>query len=78
MVNSLLHKLHDVGIVTEDLALPDENDELECVYRGLCRLPAQGSRRRRLDILAVPWQSRGGALLYYTVRRHNITIYPLY
>ncbi|KAL0952633.1 hypothetical protein HGRIS_006880 [Hohenbuehelia grisea] len=66
VVKTLLGKLHDAGIVTEDLALPDESDELECVYRGLCRLPAEGSKRRRLDILAVAWESRGAALLYYT------------
>lgn len=27
----------------------------------------KGSKYRRIDFLTVPWQSRGAALLYYTV-----------
>ncbi|KAJ8690503.1 hypothetical protein PTI98_011928 [Pleurotus ostreatus] len=62
---TLLSKLHEIGIITEDLAIPEGDDE-ENVYRGLCRLPEPGSRRRRIDFLTVPWTSRGAALLYYT------------
>ena len=64
----LLRELHATGILTEDLALPEDPDDLEATYRGLCRLPhIEGSRRRRIDILSVPWSSRGAALLYFTV-----------
>ncbi|KXN90759.1 DNA polymerase lambda [Leucoagaricus sp. SymC.cos] len=62
----LLPILHKEGIITEDLAIPENFAELECVYRGLCRLPREDSRRRRIDFLTVPWASRGAALLYYT------------
>ncbi|KAE9391173.1 Nucleotidyltransferase [Gymnopus androsaceus JB14] len=67
----LLAKLHAAGILTEDLALPNgnktEENPLEAVYHGLCRLPnVEGARRRRIDFLTVPWSSKGGALLYYT------------
>lgn len=62
----LLPILHKEGIITEDLAIPEDFRDLECVYRGLCRLPQEGSRRRRIDFLTVPWESRGAALLYYT------------
>ncbi|KAF9497326.1 hypothetical protein BDN71DRAFT_1444788 [Pleurotus eryngii] len=62
---TLLSKLHEIGIITEDLAIPEGDDE-ENIYRGLCRLPEPGSRRRRIDFLTVPWTSRGAALLYYT------------
>ncbi|KAJ8469776.1 hypothetical protein ONZ45_g16781 [Pleurotus djamor] len=62
----LLNKLHKAGIITEHLALPEEDDELEGIYRGLCRLPVPASRRRRIDFLTVPWRARGAALLYYT------------
>lgn len=63
------------GIVTEDLALPDDMQSLEVIYRGLCKLPDRvdeygkivSSKRRRLDFLSVPWKHRGAALLYYTV-----------
>ncbi|KIY44359.1 Nucleotidyltransferase, partial [Fistulina hepatica ATCC 64428] len=53
-------------IVTEDLAMPDDGDGDEGIYRGLCRLPKEGSKRRRIDFLVVPWESRGAALIYYT------------
>jgi DNA polymerase lambda len=62
--------LHKEGILTEDLAIPEDFTGLECVYRGLCQLPQERSRRRRIDFLTVPWESRGAALLYYTVRIH--------
>ncbi|KAF9047170.1 hypothetical protein BDZ89DRAFT_1127214 [Hymenopellis radicata] len=62
----LLQKLHDVGILTDDLALPENPWDLEAIYRGLCHLPKEGSRKRRIDFLTVPWKSRGAALLYYT------------
>ncbi|KAG6849013.1 hypothetical protein H0H93_011996 [Arthromyces matolae] len=66
----LLDKLHAAGILTEDLALPEDPHDLEAIYRGLCRLPhREGSRRRRIDFLTVPWASRGAALLYYTFNR---------
>ena len=64
----LLRELHTAGILTEDLALPEDPDDIEASYRGLCHLPhIEGSRRRRIDILSVPWKSRGAALLYFTV-----------
>ncbi|CAA7262003.1 unnamed protein product [Cyclocybe aegerita] len=67
VIPRLLEELHAAGILTEDLALPDEPFDLECTYRGLCRLPhVDGSRHRRIDFLSVPWTSRGAALLYYT------------
>ncbi len=67
MLAKLLQKLHDVGILTDDLALPENPWDLEAIYRGLCHLPKEGSRKRRIDFLTVPWKSRGAALLYYTV-----------
>lgn len=71
VLKRLLAALHKGGIITEDLAIPENSADLECVYRGLCRLPSPGSRRRRIDFLTVPWESRGAALLYYTVCFHS-------
>ncbi|KAI0263271.1 hypothetical protein BC834DRAFT_888375 [Gloeopeniophorella convolvens] len=70
----LLSALRSAGVVTEDLSLSsDAGDYLEGVYRGLCVRPARDSSsskerrlRRRLDILTIPWESRGAALIYYT------------
>ncbi|KAF8651065.1 hypothetical protein AX16_004928 [Volvariella volvacea WC 439] len=70
ILRHLLPLLHDAGILMDDLALPEDPNDLEVIYRGLCRLPhVAGSRRRRIDFLTVPWQSRGAALLYYTFNR---------
>ncbi|OSD00718.1 hypothetical protein PYCCODRAFT_1453154 [Trametes coccinea BRFM310] len=65
VLRRLLRELHQQGIITEDLCLPEDFDDLELVYRGLCRKDAN-SPRRRIDFLTVPWKSRGAALLYYT------------
>ncbi|KAI6046636.1 hypothetical protein EDC04DRAFT_1485895 [Pisolithus marmoratus] len=62
----LLTHLRAAKILTEDLAVPADPSELELIYRGLCKLPEPGAKRRRIDILCVPWESRGAALLYYT------------
>ncbi|KAG5638696.1 hypothetical protein H0H81_010921 [Sphagnurus paluster] len=68
VLSQLLKALHEADIITEDLALPEDPDDLEAIYRGLCHIPGRpGARRRRIDFLTVPWQSRGAALLYYTV-----------
>ncbi|TFK48168.1 hypothetical protein OE88DRAFT_1647173 [Heliocybe sulcata] len=65
ILRKLLRNLHEERIITEDLSIPEDLDDLENVYRGLCRRD-EHSRHRRIDFLAVPWRSRGAALLYYT------------
>ncbi|KAH9886677.1 hypothetical protein C8Q73DRAFT_714869 [Cubamyces lactineus] len=65
VLRKVLKTLHEEGIITEDLCLPDDFDDLELVYRGLCRRDSH-SLRRRIDFLTVPWTSRGAAMLYYT------------
>ncbi|KAI5984689.1 hypothetical protein EDD15DRAFT_2511856 [Pisolithus albus] len=62
----LLDRLRAAKVLAEDLAVPADPSELELTYRGLCKLPDAGAKRRRIDILCVPWESRGAALLYYT------------
>ncbi|KAG7087813.1 hypothetical protein E1B28_013753 [Marasmius oreades] len=63
----LLDALRDADIVTEDLAIPENPNDLEAIYRGLCHLPGKpGAKQRRIDFLTVPWKSKGAALLYYT------------
>ncbi|KAI5121470.1 hypothetical protein M0805_003927 [Coniferiporia weirii] len=68
VLRRLLKELHLRGILTEDLAVPNDLDNLEGSYRGLCRLN-EASRRRRIDILVVRYESRGAALIYYTFNR---------
>lgn len=80
----LLRALHKADILIEDLHLTYEPDELEGIYRGLCRLPAgtlgRGSapgKQRRIDFLVTPWECRGAALLYYTVSPKRFTMIRL-
>ncbi|KAI0076868.1 Nucleotidyltransferase [Panus rudis PR-1116 ss-1] len=65
---NLMRELHAKGIMTEDLSIPDDWQNLEICYRGLCRRD-ENSKMRRIDFLSVPYESRGGALLYYTFNR---------
>ncbi|KAI0726960.1 hypothetical protein C8Q72DRAFT_925894 [Fomitopsis betulina] len=65
VLRKLLAELRRRGVITEDLCLPDSFDDLELVYRGLCR-KGPSTPRRRIDFLTVPYESRGAALLYYT------------
>lgn len=46
VLRRLLRELHQQGIITEDLCLPEDFDDLELVYRGLCRKDANSPRRR--------------------------------
>ncbi|KAH9175754.1 hypothetical protein EDB89DRAFT_1943923 [Lactarius sanguifluus] len=72
----LLSALRSAGIITEDLLslAPDATVSLEVTYRGLCVSPTKSGQespsrsqiRRRIDILAIPWESRGAALIYFT------------
>lgn len=72
LLPELLARLHAAKILTEDLALPDDFSALELCYRGLCKRPEPDAKRRRIDILCVPWENRGAALLYYTVSNSSV------
>ncbi|EMD30952.1 hypothetical protein CERSUDRAFT_60700, partial [Gelatoporia subvermispora B] len=79
LLRRLLGELHAQGILTEDLCLPDNLNDLELVYRGLCRRDAHSNRyalncftrlglnQDGVDSLTIPYESRGATLLYYTV-----------
>ncbi|EKM52273.1 uncharacterized protein PHACADRAFT_30808 [Phanerochaete carnosa HHB-10118-sp] len=61
MVN--LCQMH--GIIVDHLSIPSNWWSTELVYHGLCRRD-DDSPVRRLDFLAVPYEQRGAALLYFT------------
>jgi hypothetical protein len=46
ILRKLCNSLHKQGILTGDLALPDEWEALEATYRGLCRKDADSKHRR--------------------------------
>ncbi|CAE6395610.1 unnamed protein product [Rhizoctonia solani] len=52
-------------LLSHDLALPDDENELEAKYMGLCQLHSD-TLMRRIDILTIPCEQWGSALLYFT------------
>lgn len=47
-----------------------EDNESQQKYLGVCRLPGQDRRHRRLDIIVVPYREFACALLYFTGSAH--------
>lgn len=65
LLRKLLPILHARKLVTHDLASPDDENELEAKYMGLCQLHSD-TLMRRIDILTIPYDQWGAALLYFT------------
>ncbi|KZV95895.1 hypothetical protein EXIGLDRAFT_671776 [Exidia glandulosa HHB12029] len=66
LLMKLLRVLHQDGILTEDLSVSHgAGTALEAKYMGIGRRDAT-SKRRRIDILTIPHEQWGGALLYFT------------
>ena len=66
----LIEQLHDIGFLTDDLVVQDENSDSQRKYLGVCQLPEPNSLHRRLDIIVVPYDEFGCALLYFTGSAH--------
>ncbi|KAF8602211.1 Nucleotidyltransferase, partial [Ceratobasidium sp. AG-I] len=65
LLRKLLPILHGRKLVTHDLSSPDDDNELEAKYMGLCQLHSD-TLMRRIDILTIPCDQWGAALLYFT------------
>ncbi|KAH7333669.1 Nucleotidyltransferase [Rhizoctonia solani] len=65
LLNKLLPALHNQKLLSHDLAVPDDENELEAKYMGLCQLHSD-TLMRRIDILTIPCEQWGSALLYFT------------
>ncbi|KAJ1300645.1 hypothetical protein OPQ81_002295 [Rhizoctonia solani] len=65
LLNKLLPMLHSRKLLSHDLAVPDDENELEAKYMGLCQLHSD-TLMRRIDILTIPCEQWGSALLYFT------------
>ncbi|KAG9101063.1 hypothetical protein FRC06_003406 [Ceratobasidium sp. 370] len=61
----LIPVLRARNLVTHDLAFPNDENELEAKYMGLCQLHSD-TLMRRIDILTVPFEQWGASLLYFT------------
>lgn len=60
----LLESLKSTGFLTDDLTLGDNGQHRK--YLGVCKLPGENTKHRRLDIIVVPYNEWACSLLYFT------------
>ncbi|CAN0041580.1 unnamed protein product [Discosporangium mesarthrocarpum] len=71
VLQTLLVRLHVSGFLTDDLALPGPHvPGHPQAYMGVCKLPGDGRKHRRLDIKVYPASMYAFAILYFTGSDH--------
>ncbi|KAL3198272.1 hypothetical protein MRX96_044432 [Rhipicephalus microplus] len=65
----ILQILHESHFLTDDLAVPHEGGSPR-KYMGVCKLPGEGNKHRRLDIFVVPQEEFACSLLAFTGSAH--------
>ena len=68
LFEKLLSKLRSSGFLTDDLTI--HRDGRQQKYLGVCKLPGESAKHRRLDIIVVPPDERACALMYFTGSAH--------
>ncbi|XP_028395240.1 DNA polymerase lambda-like [Dendronephthya gigantea] len=64
VMGRLLEKLRENGFLTDDLSLTDNQKQRK--YFGVCLLPGEDRKHRRLDIIVVPYSEWICSLIYFT------------
>ncbi|GFS00555.1 DNA polymerase lambda [Elysia marginata] len=67
--HKLLAKLKESGFLTDDLVSAEETGNQK-KYMGVCRLPGPNRKHRRIDVIVVPYNEYGCALVYFTGSAH--------
>ncbi|KAL4232230.1 hypothetical protein ACF0H5_009804 [Mactra antiquata] len=67
--SKLLSKLKQDGFLTDDLVTAEDNGNQK-KYLGVCKLPGENTRYRRIDIIVVPYDEYACALVYFTGSAH--------
>lgn len=65
----LLNKLRETGFLTDDLVTQEDNGNQK-KYLGVCKLPGEGQKYRRLDVIVVPYCEFAPAAMYFTGSAH--------
>jgi hypothetical protein len=58
IMRRLLRTLHQEDILSHDLSVPEDLDDLETSYRGLCQMRKGGKQRRIGELIAWPFRFR--------------------
>lgn len=64
VMTKLLESLKSSGFLTDDLTLAENGQHRK--YLGVCKLPGENTKHRRLDIIVVPYNEWACSLLYFT------------
>lgn len=64
VMTKLLQILKSSGFLTDDLTLAENGQHRK--YLGVCKLPGEDTKHRRLDIIVVPYNEWACSLLYFT------------
>jgi DNA polymerase lambda len=69
LFQQLISRLHEIGFLTDDLVSVEHNGDQK-KYLGVCKLPGDNTKHRRLDIIIVPYTEFACALMYFTGSTH--------
>lgn len=64
VMTKLLESLKSSGFLTDDLTIAENGEHRK--YLGVCKLPGENTKHRRLDIIVVPYNEWACSLLYFT------------
>lgn len=64
VMTKLLDTLKSSGFLTDDLTFAENGEHRK--YLGVCKLPGENTKHRRLDIIVVPYNEWACSLLYFT------------
>ena len=64
VMSKLLESLRTSGFLTDDLTLAENGEHGK--YLGVCKLPGESTKHRRLDIIVVPYNEWACSLMYFT------------
>ncbi|XP_072177426.1 DNA polymerase lambda-like isoform X1 [Diadema setosum] len=68
-LSRILDALRETGFITDDLIKVEEKGE-QRKYMGVCRLPGENRKHRRIDIIVAPYSEYPCALVHFTGSGH--------
>ena len=68
LFDELLTDLHKHNFLTDDLTLQKDGNQRK--YLGVCKLPGDEDKHRRIDIIVVPHNEKACAQMYFTGSAH--------